>query len=418
MKKIVLSLAFTAIFTSIFAQSHSDVDMAVSKFRTLYNNKQNEDIFNMLSDRIKTLMPIEQTSAAMNKLHSDYGDIKSYEYTKQENGQHFYDVEFTDNKATLIVALDDSKKLEGFRFVPYQGGEKSKSNFTYKSAEGKIHGTLLTPDGKKAVPVVLIIAGSGPTDRDGNQSMVKTDSYKLLAEALLQEGIATLRYDKRGVGESSSALKDESTLKFDDMVGDAAGIIEQLKSDKRFSSVTVLGHSEGSLIGMLAAKKSGADAFISVAGLAESADKIIVRQIAAQSEELSLKTAFILDSLNKGQDVKVADPNLQTLFRPSVQPYIKSWIKYEPKTEIGKLRVPVLILQGTTDIQVPVSEAETLKEASPSAKLTIIKGMNHVLKQAPEDREKNMATYSNPNLPLSKELTPAINTFVLTAIKK
>ncbi len=418
MKKALLLVILTSIVFMGFAQSRSALDLTVNKFQTLYNTNQNKEIFNLLSERIQTLMPLEQTEAAMQQLHGQYGDMKSYKYAKEEQGQSFYDVVFANGTASLIMAIDDAKKITAFRFVPSESKKATGSNFSYASTNGKIYGTILTPKDKKTAPVVLIIAGSGPTDRDGNQTSVKASTYKMIAEDLQKAGIASLRYDKRGVGESASALKDESTLVFDDMVNDAVGIINKLKSDKRFTSVIVLGHSEGSLVGMMAAAKSKADGYISVSGLAEKADKIIVRQIAAQSEELSLKAAFLLDSLSKGKEITTVDPNLQSLFRPSVQSYITSWIKYEPKTEIQRLQIPVLILQGTTDIQVPVSQAETLKEAYPKATLKVIKGMNHILKQAPEERAKNIATYSDPNLPLSKELMPAINTFVTALGKK
>jgi hypothetical protein len=234
----------------------------------------------------------------------------------------------------------------------------------------------------------------------------------MIADSLKNAGIATLRYDKRGVGESAGAMKDESSMRFEDMVNDAAGILAELKNDKRFSSVFVLGHSEGSLVGMMAAAKEPVAGFISVAGLANPADKIIVRQIAAQSEELSLKAAFILDSLQNGKSITDPGGELSTLFRPSVQPYIKSWIKYDPQTEIRKLKVPVLIVQGTTDLQVPESEAITLREAYPNATLKIIKDMNHVLKNAPADRVKNMATYTMPHLPLAAGFSGTLTQFI------
>jgi len=270
------------------------------------------------------------------------------------------------------------------------------------------------PDAKKPVPVVLMVAGSGPTDRNCNQQGMETNTFKMIADSLRKAGIASVRYDKRGVGESAAALNDESKLVFDDMVKDAAGFIKMLKADKRFSHVIVMGHSEGSLVGMMAAARENAAAYISVAGLGERADKIIVRQIAAQSEELSLKAAFMLDSMQKGNNVQNVDPALQSLFRPSVQPYIKSWIKHDPQEEIKKLSCPVLVLQGTTDLQVPTEEADLLKAAYPKATLKIVDGMNHVLKAAPADRAANIATYTQPGLPVSKDATTALVSFVNT----
>jgi pimeloyl-ACP methyl ester carboxylesterase len=173
-----------------------------------------------------------------------------------------------------------------------------------------------------------------------------------------------------------------------------------------------LGHSEGSLIGMLAAQKEKVNAFISVSGIAAKADKIIEKQIASQSKELAGKATIILDSLDKGYKVRNIDPSLEELFHPSVQPYLISWLKYEPRTEIKKLSIPVLIIQGTTDLNVGVDEAEGLKKAYPAATLKIIPGMNHMLKPAPKDRMKNLETYKNPDLPLSPALVSDIVSFV------
>ncbi|HPF93610.1 MAG TPA: alpha/beta hydrolase, partial [Tenuifilaceae bacterium] len=107
-------------------------------------------------------------------------------------------------------------------------------------------------------------------------------------------------------------------------------------------------------------------------------------------------------------------PLLYNLFRPSVQPYFINWLKYEPVEVLSTFEVPILIVQGTTDIQVSAENAELLSNANSRAKLVIIDGMNHVLKQAEIDRTKNMSTYSNPNLPIVPELVEAISDFILT----
>lgn len=417
MKKnfFVTILLVACVIANTFAQDHASVDAAVNKFQTLYNSNQTENIFNMLSDKIKTLMPLDKTTQVMGQLHQQVGELKSYSHLKQEEHINYYKATFEKAALTLVVSVDKENKLETFRFVPYKDETNAaeKSNFIYKSPDGDIYGSLVLPnDITKPVPVVLIIAGSGPTDRNCNQATMKCNAFKMLADSLQKAGIASVRYDKRGVGESAGAVKDAGKLVFEDMVNDATGIVKMLKADKRFSSVIVLGHSEGSLIGMLAAKRENADGYISVAGIAERADKIIVQQIATQSVELSIKASTSLDSLTKGYQVKNVDPDLANIFAPAVQPYIISWLKYEPQTEIKKLSIPVLIVQGTTDIQVGIAEAEKLKKAYPKATYKIVNGMNHPLKQAPENREQNMATYSNPTLPLSAGLMPAITGFV------
>jgi pimeloyl-ACP methyl ester carboxylesterase len=421
--RLFLSLSLFLLLTNIAgAQSRADVDMAVNKFQTLYNNKKYEDVFNMFAPRIQSLLPLPKTQEMMEKLTQQVGEMKAYSFTKQEQQASYYKATFANAALTMVVGLDKDSKLEVFRFLPLQEENSNlsdNSNFIYKSPSGNIKGAIQAPESKKPIPVVLIIAGSGPTDRNGNQATtVNSNAYKMIADSLFNAGIASLCYDKRGVEGSASALKDESKLKFEDMVNDAVGIVKMLKNDNRFSSVYILGHSEGSLVGMLAAAKEPVAGYISVAGIAERADKIIVRQIAAQSEELSLKAAFMLDSLQNGYELKNVDETLAPLFRPSIQPYIASWIKYDPQDEIKKLAIPVLILQGTTDIQVAAEEADKLKAAYPKATLKVIQGMNHALKNAPADRAKNLATYTNPKLPISNGFMPSLIDFVKTNTAK
>jgi uncharacterized protein len=285
---------------------------------------------------------------------------------------------------------------------------------TLKTTTGNIYGTLMIPVTKQKIPVVLIIAGSGPTDRNGNSSMSTNNSLKMLADSLYEHGIASLRYDKRAIAASKAAIKKEDDLRFENYVDDAAGWIEQVKKDARFSKVIVAGHSEGSLIGMIAARKAGADGYISIAGAGRSADLILKEQIATHSPTASSTVNPMIDTLKSGQLLKKVDPSLNMLFRPSVQPYLISWFKYDPQVEIAKLTIPVLILQGNTDIQVDTTDAIQLAKANKRAELKIIKGMNHILKESEMDMQKNVATYTNPDLPLKKELVYDMVTFINT----
>ncbi len=289
------------------------------------------------------------------------------------------------------------------------GTEKS---VTLQTKSGNIEGTLLIPDNLSDVPVALIIAGSGPTDRDGNNPMMKNNSLKMLAEELCKNDIASLRYDKRGIAASNDAGLDENKLRFENYVDDAIAWIELLKQEKQFNKIVVIGHSEGSLIGMIASQKAPADIFISIAGVGQSADKTLKEQLKSQPQ-IVIDAAFpIIDSLVLGKTVDNVDPMLYSLFRPSVQPYIISWFKYDPQNEIKKLNQPVLIVQGTTDIQVNIEDAKKLLKANPNAKMVIIEGMNHIFKEAELDRQKNIQTYSQPELPIKKELVKKIVDFI------
>jgi uncharacterized protein len=281
---------------------------------------------------------------------------------------------------------------------------------------GAVHGTLLVPPhGPEPIPVAVVVAGSGPTDGDGNSPLLPgpNNSLRMLAETLASNGIASLRYDKRGVGASAASGVSEADLRFDFYVDDVASWIAQLRRDRRFSKVVVIGHSEGSLIGMIAARMADADGFVSIAGAGRSAPSIIREQLKPQlPKELWDESERILTALLAGQTADNVPPALSALYRPSVQPYLVSWFKRDPVAEIAQLTVPVLIAHGTSDIQTTVADAEALHRAAKSSELAIIEGMNHVLKTVGSGRDKQMASYSDPSLPLNEELGRRIVSFV------
>lgn len=299
---------------------------------------------------------------------------------------------------------------------------------TLKTATATLYGTLELPQSRSPVPVVLIIAGSGPTDRDGNSALLPgaNNSLKLLAEGLAAQGIASVRYDKRGVGETGKEMQlaaektktvlREEDVRFETYIDDAVWWGKQLLADRRFSSLTVLGHSEGSLIGMVAALRVGAQAYVSVAGAGRPIQQIILEQVRPQlPPDLMKATEDILDQLTAGKTVESVPPALNMLFRPSVQPYMISWLRYDPAKEIAKLQIPVLIAQGTTDIQASPQDPKALAAANPAATLLLIDGMNHVFKSVSDARDKQIASYSDPTLPVAPDLINGISSFVVKA---
>jgi len=283
---------------------------------------------------------------------------------------------------------------------------------TLKTQTGDLEGTLMMPASNSSKTIALIIAGSGPTDRDGNNPSMMNNSLKMLTNELDKNGIASLRYDKRGIGKSRQAGLKETDLRFENYISDVNAWIDNLKNELKFNNIIVIGHSEGSLIGMIASQGSNVSKFISVAGAGQSADKIIREQLKSQPMSVTIPANTIIDKLVKGETVSDVPPILNSLFRPSVQPYIISWFKYDLQKEIAKLKIPVLIVQGTTDIQVGTDDANRLAKALPKAKLVIIEGMNHIMKQAPADRQMNILTYTQPDLALKKELIENIIPFI------
>jgi len=284
---------------------------------------------------------------------------------------------------------------------------------TFATPTGNLSGTLILPTTGKVFKLVVIQAGSGPTDRNGNSgNALKANSYRLLAEALSKQNIALLLIDKRGVGKSMGAMKSEASLRFDDYADDLADWISFIKKDKRIGKIFIAGHSEGSLVGMIAAQKEKVNGYISIAGAGESIDKIITWQYAQKSQEIADVVDSLLSRMRNKQKIDTVPPYLLSILRPSVQPYILSWMLHDPCAEIKKLTVPILILQGTTDIQVEVKQAEMLKTCKPTATLKIVTGMNHILKEAPIDRTKNIATYSDGTLPIMPGLVDLIAAFI------
>lgn len=413
MKKIILFLLAISAGTTTYSQTAADYETVVSQFQRYYNSNQIDSIQYILSDIMKQVSPLEKTQKMMMQLKDQFGNMQSYRRTKQDKQFTYYKTDFKLRTMTLVMGLDKEKKISNFRFVEYQPEPVFVNNIFFAAGKDTIFGTLTLPEqtGKK-VPVVMIIAGSGPTDRDGNQgSSVKTNTYLMIADSLKKAGIASVRYDKRGVGASLGSIEKEEDVRFEDEINDAAGFIKILKQDSRFSKVYVFGHSEGSLIGMVAANKEKPAGFISVAGAGERIDKIIEQQLSMQSSTLTEKATIILDSLAAGYKPKNIDPYLETLFRPSTLPYMISWLKYDPQKEIKKLSGKVLIIQGTTDVQVSVDDAKKLKKAKPEATLKLITGMSHIMKNGPADRTQNIATYTKTYLPLNDEIVPAIVKF-------
>ena len=301
---------------------------------------------------------------------------------------------------------------------------KDKHAIQLETKTGTLFGTVDLPAGNGQWPVVMIFAGSGPTDRDGNQPALKNDSLKMLGHALAAHGVAALRYDKRAIAASRTAGPPEEELRFQTYVDDAAAWVKQLRQDSRFSKIGIAGHSEGSLIGILAAKRAdGVDAFISLEGAGRPASDVLREQLKKNlSEELDEKSEHIIDELTAGRLVKDVPADLAALFRPSVQPYLISWMKIDPAKEIADLKMPILIVQGTTDLQVTQDDAKRLADANQQARLVVVPNMNHVLKHAIVPcKWVQLMSYIDPSDPLELKLTDAVVPFLdetLAAKKK
>lgn len=284
------------------------------------------------------------------------------------------------------------------------------------SQPAPLHGTLLTPEGApKAVAVML--PGSGPTDRNGEGPGNRSASTRLMAEALAGQGIATLRMDKRGVGESRAAMTAEADVRFDTMVEDALAWTAEAVRQTGLPCAWLVGHSEGALVALVAAQRAEAPicGLVLVAGAGRPAGDVLREQLnASLPDALKPDAMRALDDLEAGRTTQAPEA-LAAVFRPSVQPYLMSWLPLDPAKLAADYGGPILIVQGDHDIQIPISDAERIAAAQPRAELARFEGMNHVLKIAPADRAGNIATYADPDLPLAPGVAEAVGGFILKA---
>lgn len=302
--------------------------------------------------------------------------------------------------------------------APVASAQTAPVELTLPGPQGPIAGTLLDPGG--AGPAIVIIPGSGPTDRDGNSPMgVNAGSYRLLAEALAARGAATLRADKRGLFGSRAALADPNAVSIADYAGDAHGWAAMIAKRTGRRCVWLLGHSEGGLIALKAAQDpTGLCGVILVAAPGRPLAGVMREQFRANPGNAPILEAALaaIDSFEGGKTVdttKLPAP-LNLMFSSAVQPFVIDLFSYDPAKLAGQVRLPVLIVQGERDLQVTVADAEMLAAAMPGAKLVLLPQVNHVLKTvAREDRAANAATYRDPSLPVAPGVVAAVADFVI-----
>ena len=162
---------------------------------------------------------------------------------------------------------------------------------------------------------------------------------------------------------------------------------------------------------MLAAKDR-ADGFISIAGVAKPIDSVLTEQIALQMPGLKENVEQAFGEMRAAGSTSSYNPVLESIFRPSVQPFILSWMKYHPREEIAKLEIPVLLINGSNDLQVEETEARQLQEAQPEAELLILENMNHILRKIEGDDLVNSKSYNEAQLPLHPDLMPKLVEFI------
>jgi pimeloyl-ACP methyl ester carboxylesterase len=418
MNKISFFLITFLFAVKLFAQAEpSKYVVSAARFKIFYNTNTPDSIFNAFSPELKVALPQDKFKTTTLQLKDQLGVLLKTEFVKYEAPLAVYKATFRNGTFLLKISLNNKDQFTGLLLAPYQDasaqeGEINESPIALKTLSGVISGTLAMPKNATGkVPIVIIVPGYGQIDRDGNGPKMNNNNYKLLAIALGKNGIASLRYDKRMVGQSVTAGKDKE-LHFDDYFDDVYSLMGMLEDDKRFSKTVILGHGQGSLVGMIAAVDDRVKAFISVEGTTQTADKVLTDMIKkTYPQYIADGFKSVLDTLRRGKIFKKVDPALYPVASPLIQPYILSWWRFDPQTEIKKLKKPILIVQGTADLDVDVTNAEKLKKGKTPI-VAIIQGMNYILKDAPMDKDQNLATYTKPDLPIKPELVTAVVDFI------
>ncbi|HEY8930077.1 MAG TPA: alpha/beta hydrolase [Mucilaginibacter sp.] len=423
MKRITFFIVALLVTLRAIAQAEpANYMAAVTRFTQYYNHDQPDSIFTMFSPEMKAALPLSNFKPTTLQLKSQYGNLLKTEFVKLDQSLAIYKATFQNSTFLLNLALNSQNKLTGLLLGPYNDTRTGisldpsldETPITLKTLTGTISGSLVMPKNPSGkIPVVLIIADEGLTDRDGNNAKtgVTADTYKILANDLGKNGIASVRYDKRLTGASVTKSK-ESELRFEDYGDDALNLLQMLDQDQRFSKIVMFGHGEGALVGMLAVTDSPAKGLISVDLPADNYDKILKDKVKNRSQFIQDEFKTFLDSLRKGKLTEKIDVALYDVAKPTMQNFVMSKCRYDPVRGIKRVKVPLLIIQGTTDKAVPTENGARLKKAKSDATYLEIKGMNHVLRDAPPDEEANTATYTKPELPLKPELVPAIVEFV------
>ena len=310
--------------------------------------------------------------------------------------------------------------------APPTANAAQQSYVEVQGPSGLLKGTMLAPEvSSRSTPVVLIVPGSGPTDRDGNNPLgIKAASYRLLAEGLAAQGITSVRIDKRGMFASGGAAKDANHVTMADYAADAHAWAAMLRKQTGAPCIWIAGHSEGSLVALLAAQTpQDLCGLVLLSGAGRRLGDIVREQLRAQpgaTEAILAPYLDAIDKLEKGQKVELSpsDPLSHSLFAPQVQDFLIDQMRYDPAELLKTYAGPVMVLRGDTDIQVSAVDADRLAHARADVVFRPLSGVNHVLKKAPANRVANFATYSDPSLPIADAVVDAVAAFVQSRARR
>jgi pimeloyl-ACP methyl ester carboxylesterase len=275
---------------------------------------------------------------------------------------------------------------------------------------GVIDAVLTVPPGVERPAVALLIAGSGPTDRDGNGPGINPATLKKLAEQLAARKIATLRYDKRGAGGWKPEFGRPEDFRFKDYADDAIALANHLRDSGKFSKLVLIGHSEGGLVAILTARRMPVDRLVLLATTARrQGDLLKAQHEGTVPAELFKPIASAIDAIMAGQIVDPTPPGLS--LPPPMQPAFGSAFAEDPIAPLKLIEQPTLIIGGGRDRQVARLDFDGLAAARPSAKTLWLENMNHVLVDVADEAD-DLAAYNQPERALNATLIDAIAAFV------
>ncbi|TYP72962.1 alpha/beta hydrolase [Aquimarina intermedia] len=297
-----------------------------------------------------------------------------------------------------------------FLLVTISFAQEKEYNSAIIKINPYVEGNLVTPYADDKVPLLIFIMDAGAINRDGNDRMSKNETFKKLSRELAKHGIASFRYDKRIFAMDRMGVR-ENEISFKNFINDAIEVIDYFEKNNDYSKIILAGHGQGSLVGMIAARDR-ANAFIGIAGNASSIDNVIIDQLAEQAPGLDKSAALAFKQLRENGRATVYEPALESIFRYDLQPFMRTWLQYNPREEIAQLEIPILLLYGKKDIQVNTSEGEKLKEVAPDAQFVAIDNMNHILREIKGNRLENQKSYNESWRPIMPEVISTLATFI------
>lgn len=289
----------------------------------------------------------------------------------------------------------------------------------FNSGNIQLSGTLRLPDSGDPIAFLLLLAGSGQLDRDENSKKIRINALKGIADSLASSQIASMRYDKRGVGESEGSYWDTG---FFDNVADAESALRYLKSRPvaKGRPLFVLGHSEGALISTkLAAEHPELGGAVLIGGAARPGESVMRWQAVAVAKGMRGLNAFVIRLLHievaETQDkflrkVKKSSKNWirEGLVRKMNAKWLREFMAYDPTVDLPNVRIPVLALTGSKDIQVDPFDLKKMSElVGANLEYHEIENMTHMLR--PEDGQPSVSAYKEE---ITRPVDPRLLWFV------